>query len=149
MLKVIENEKLQGSIIHSRVKWVEEGEKSSKFFFDLEKQSYMRKSIRKLKTNSGKIITDPEEIALYQRQFYEKLLTSQRCNKSNYCSFINDMCIPKLSETEKLQCGGKISLKECSDIMNSNSKNKFPGNDGLTNEFYIFFWGEIGAMASY
>ena len=92
MLKVIDNEKLQGSIIHSRVKWVEEGERSSKSFFDLEKQSYLRKFIQKLKTNSGEIITDPEEIALYQRQFYEKLLTSQRCNKSNYCSFINDIC---------------------------------------------------------
>ena len=56
------------------------------------------------------------------------------------------MCIPKLSETEKLQCEGKISLKECSDILNSISKNKFSGNDGLTIEFYIFFWGEIGQL---
>ena len=30
--------------------------------------------------------------------------------------------------------------------MNSNSKNKFPGNDGLTIEIYIFFWGEIGQL---
>ena len=146
MLKVIDNEKLQGSIIYSRVKWAEEGEKSSKFFFDLEKHNYMRKSIRKLKTNSGETITDPKEIALYQRQFYEKLLTPQRCNKSNYSSFINDMCVPKLSETEKLQCEGKISLKKCSDILNTVSKNKSPGNDGLTIEFYIFFWGEIGQL---
>ena len=111
MLKVINNENLQGSIIRSRVKWLEEGEKSSKFFFDLEKHNYMRKSIRKLKTNSGETITDPEEIALYQRQFYEKLLTYQRCNKSNYSSFINDMCAPKLTEIEKLQCEGKYHLK--------------------------------------
>ena len=146
ILKVLDNEKLQGSIMRSRVKWVEEGEKSSKFFFDLEKHNYMRKSIRKLKTNSGETITDPEEIALYQKQFYEKLLTSQRCNKSNYSSFINDMCIPKLSETEELQCEGKISLKECSDILSTVSKNKSPGNDGLTIEFYIFFWGKIGQL---
>ena len=37
MLMVIDNEKLEGSIISSRVKWVEESEKSSKCFFDLEK----------------------------------------------------------------------------------------------------------------
>ena len=48
----------------------------------------MRKSIRELKTNSGETSTDPEEIALYQRQFYEKLLTSQTCNKSNYSSLL-------------------------------------------------------------
>ena len=32
MIKLIGNEKLQGPIIRSRVKWVEEGEKSSKHF---------------------------------------------------------------------------------------------------------------------
>ena len=30
--------------------------------------------------------------------------------------------------------------------MNTVSKNKSPGNDGLTIEFYIFFWGEIGQL---
>ena len=111
MLKVIDNEKLQGCIIRSRVKWVEEGEKSSKFFFDLEKHNYMRKSIRKLKTNSGETIRDPEEIALYQRQFYEKLLTSQRCNKSNYSSFINDMCVPNYRKLKNYNVRAKYHLK--------------------------------------
>ena len=137
--------KQQGSIKCSRVKWVEEAEKISTFFFYLEKQNYMRKSIRKLKTNSGKIITNPEEIALYQRQFYEKLMTFHNCNKSNFFSFINDMAVPKLLETEKL-CEGKVSLTECSDILNTISKTKSPGNDGLTIKFYILFWVEIGPV---
>ena len=53
------------------------------------------------------------------------------------------MCIPKLSETEKLQCEGKVSPKDCSDILNTISKNNSPGNDGLSIEFLHFLLGEI------
>ena len=37
-LTKIDDNKLQGSIIRSKIKWTEEREKSSKYFFKLEKQ---------------------------------------------------------------------------------------------------------------
>ena len=45
----VEKEKINGAIVRSKVKWVEEGEKSSKFFFDLEKQNYIKKTSTQIK----------------------------------------------------------------------------------------------------
>ena len=42
-LKEIDDYKLKGAIIRSRVKWIEEGEKSSKYFYNLEKNKYCKK----------------------------------------------------------------------------------------------------------
>ena len=48
--------------------------------------------------------------------------------------------------TEELQmvCEGKIEYNECFNVLQSFSKNKTPGNDGLTIEFYVAFWSLTG-----
>lgn len=140
-LEEIDNERLRGLIIRSRIQWVEEGEKSSKYFFDLEKQNYIRKSIRKITTNSGENLTDPQKILEYQKQFYEDLLSSKRSKTRNYQSFIEKLKTPKLNLSDQLKCEGTTSLQECLDALNTMPKNKSPGIDGLTVEFYHFFFG--------
>ncbi|KAL9976393.1 hypothetical protein ACROYT_G013691 [Oculina patagonica] len=52
--------------------------------------------------------------------------------------------IPKLSEEQKRACEGKISLEECSCLLDSFRDNKTPGNDGISIEFYKRFWPLIG-----
>lgn len=47
-LKNIRNHKLRGNYIRSRVKWIEEGEKPSKYFCNLESRNYLNKTIKKL-----------------------------------------------------------------------------------------------------
>ena len=44
----LEELKAKGAIIRSKVKWLEEGEKSTQYFFSLEKYNYSKKNIRKL-----------------------------------------------------------------------------------------------------
>ena len=48
--------------------------------------------------------------------------------------------------TEELRnvCEGKIEYNECFNVLQSFQKNKTPGNDGLTIEFYVAFWSLIG-----
>ena len=48
--------------------------------------------------------------------------------------------------TEELRnlCEGKIEYTECVNVLQSFQKNKTPGNDGLTIEFYVAFWSLIG-----
>ena len=43
-------EKLQGIIIRARTRWCEYGEKSSKYFLNLEKRNHVKKHVRKLES---------------------------------------------------------------------------------------------------
>ena len=57
----------------------------------------------------------------------------------DYLSWVN---APRLSPEVKGLCEGKLSLQECWDALSSLKNGKIPGNDGLTKEFYIAFFGE-------
>ena len=61
-LKSIEDVKMKGLIVRSKVLWYEKGEKSSRYFFELEKHNAVKKHIRKLKTATGEMISNPVEI---------------------------------------------------------------------------------------
>ena len=41
-------------------------------------------------------------------------------------------------------CEGQLTYSECFKVLSTFSNDKTPGNDGLTIEFYKFFWSEIG-----
>ena len=138
----VEMEKINGAIVRSKVKWVEEGEKSSKFFFDLEKQNYIKKQVRKLKLSSGIVTTDPEKIKAEMEKYYSKLYKSN-ANIANEDIFVLSKHVPKLTELEKECCDAPITIEECTDVLETFSKSKSPGNDGLTIEFYSKFWNII------
>ena len=55
-------------------------------------------------------------------------------------SFLDDLNVPRLSEEQKIRCEGKISSKECFDLLDSFHNNKTPGNGGIPIEFYKQFW---------
>ena len=53
----------KGIILRSRISWYEHGEKSSKYFFNLEKRNKSKYQIRKiLSSDNGREYTNPEEI---------------------------------------------------------------------------------------
>ena len=56
---------------------------------------------------------------------------------------MDSLDISELSEDEKNLCEGKLTVKECWDALNSMDANKGPGNDDLSQEFYICFFKEI------
>ena len=50
---------------------------------------------------------------------------------------------PKLSETVKVSCEGKLTLQNCWDALNSMKNGIAVGNNGLTKKFYVCFFGEV------
>ena len=60
-------------------------------------------------------------------------------NSETISLFLDNFNIPKLSETDKNSCEGKISVSECHKLLNSFQNNKMPGNDGIPIEFYKTF----------
>ena len=87
----LEEAKATGMIIRSKVKFLEQGEKSTKYFFGLEKFNAIKKQVRKLVLDNGKIITTDDDILKEAEKFYEKLY------KQNYLML--RMIVWKLSVT--------------------------------------------------
>ena len=135
-------EKVKGIIIRARARWHEHGEKSTKYFLNLEKRNHIKKHMRKLKI-SGLITTDPFDILSEQQRFYQGLYTSINKNVDAMAkieSFLGDLNIPKLSEEKKLSCEGKITPEGCALLLETFQNDKTPGNDGIPIEFYRKFW---------
>ena len=57
--------------------------------------------------------------------------------------FDNDK-IKKLNDEQRNNCEGLLTENECFNALKCFQKNKSPGNDGFTAEFYSFFWNQLG-----
>ena len=75
--------KIQGAIIRSRIKWYEEGEKNSSYFFNLEKRTANMKSINRLQLNDGSITQNHESILKEMEIFYQSLYKSSKPPMTN------------------------------------------------------------------
>ena len=136
----------KGLIIRSRTRWMEEGEKSSKYFCNLEKRNSERKAINRLKKNNDEVIAGQsdviKEIHLYFNNLYSLNCVSTG-NSNDFESFLGNLDIPKLSDDHKQILDQPISKSELYNTLTSMKHNKTPGFDGLPCEFYIVFWQDI------
>ena len=112
-LNKILDQETQGLIIRSRIRWAEEGEKSSRYFCNLEKRTGERKSIFKMK-NDNDIITDQskllEEIYLFYQNLYSKQDSSDNLEVMD--NFLDSIDIPQIDETDKDFLETPISKQE-------------------------------------
>ena len=60
--------------------------------------------------------------------------------------FFNNPALKELNEDEKNSCEGLLSHNSCFKIICQMKKNKSPGSDGLTAEFYKTFWSSVGDL---
>ena len=144
-IETIERHRARGIILRSKSKWVEEGEKNTSYFLRLEKNNYCNKHITQLQVND-KLISDPGDILKEEQIFYENLYssnteTASTFNESN--EFLENTEIPKLTEDQKRKCENYLTEKELLTAIKAMKNGKSPGTDGLTSEFYKFFWTDI------
>ena len=137
------NDKAKGHWVRSRTKWIEEGEVNSRYFLGLEKQMQGNNVIRKVKCNDTFLVND-KDILNETVKFYNNLYSKANVNNRTIESYFKRVR-PKvtLNNHEKKFCDAKITKKEFSDIVQSLKRNKSPGLDGLTAEFYQTFWEDL------
>ena len=83
------------------------------------------------------------------RNFYSELYDEKSGLQTDYstCPFLEDtLSSPKLTDSMRETCEGQLTYSECFKVLSTFSNDKTPGNDGLTIEFYKFFWSEIGTF---
>ena len=142
----IQNAKAEGIIMRSKAQCMELGEKNSKYFLNLEKRNYNTKHIKSLIVKDGLTVSEPNEILHEQNTFYKNLYTSKVSRDPNICNFTSNTDIPKLNNSEQEVCDTEITCEELGQALKDLPNDKTPGNDGLTTNFYKFFWPNIKDM---
>ena len=74
--------------------------------------------------------------------FYERLYTASNYDDSHDQIFLTNL-VPKITEDERMLCENEINLNELTTCLRKMKLNKTPGTDGLTVEFYLYFWDDI------
>ena len=78
------------------------GEKPTKYFFNLEKRNYNRKSINELRKQDGVEIREEKEILEVIQEFYEDLYSSEMStSQEQFDLFISNLIFPKLSDEDR------------------------------------------------
>ena len=131
-----------GILLRSKAQWIEEGEKNTKYFINLEKRNYDRKYIKTLITDNGKEITNQKDIVKEQMNFYVKLYATKHLQQDTG-DYIKTENLPKLDNDLKETCELPLSIEECGVALSKLQNNKSPGSDGLTTNFYKFFWIDL------
>ena len=89
-----------GAILRSRCNWYEDGEKSSKFFLNLEKRKAINSTVKKnIDKDSGKQLSESNEILAELHNFYSKLFT-KKCTVSKFqcAKFLENINLPLISD---------------------------------------------------
>ena len=137
--------KTKGAILRSKVRWHEQGERNTKYFYGLEKRHHDIKTVSKLKVGEHSYIEDQFKILEEEKKFYESLYRSNNINDKTFKNspFFNPENVTALTEEERKACEGLVNEEECTNALKDFSNNKTPGTDGLPAEFYRFFWPDI------
>ena len=135
--------KTEGTILRSKAKFVEQGERNSRYFLNLEKRNFNERHMKSLINSQGMTITKPGEILEEQASFYEGLYKAANIDNSQDKTFFNTASIPYLKNEQKTILDNPLTLTEISEALKDMSNFKSPGLDGFTTNFYKFFWVDI------
>ena len=132
-----------GIIMRSKIKWMEFGEKPSKYFLNLEKQNRVNKEIRQLSTENGQVINRQDSILKEIFNLYSNLYQAKVTEDVDLGTLLDHSDIPKLTPTISAILKGPLSIDEVFSVLKTMKNNKSPGQDGFTVEFYRFFWQHL------
>ena len=140
-------QKAAGYQVRSRAQWVEKGEKSTSYFLGLEKSRQNSNCIECLKDSNGESQHSDDNILHIAKTFYENLYTSNSVPHSDIETYYQSLTFENiLDDINKENCEGLVTYNECETSLNKMKKNKSPGLDGLTTEFYQTFWPVVGNL---
>ena len=134
--------KTQGVILRSRARWIEQGEKNTKYFFGLEKHTARANTMNRCIDEKGHILTNPQEIVFEQARFYERLYTKQE----NVHFVYKNRSAPIVIATQKILLDSDYVESEFANAIKSMASQKCPGSDGLPVEFYKVFWSRLSPL---
>ena len=75
----------EGAIVRSRARWYEKGERSNKYFLNLESHKKTKSSIRKISNKEGHLISEPKRVMKEKEGFNADLYKKENSDASQIC----------------------------------------------------------------
>lgn len=135
----------EGAKIRSRAKWLEEGEKPTRYFFRLQTKRAAKNSFDCLLDDSGVEKTLQADLEAVLVAFYTSLFSKDVLDLQIQTELIDDLEF-SLTDIERASCEGLFTKKELWESLKGLRTGKSPGSDGLPPEFYLAFWDILGDL---
>jgi exonuclease III len=148
-LEIIEIDKAKGAQIRARTKWIEQGEKNTRFFCGLEKSKKAKTIMTRLVKDNGDLITNQYKILDEQKHYYENLynqVSQSEDISKDVDAFLGGEEFPRLNQIDSELCEGLVTLPEAGAALRGLNNGSAPGYDGISAEFIKFFWNRIGSV---
>ena len=141
-LQEMRDKKTKGMIVRSRLQWLQNGEKPSRYFCNLENRNFASKRMCFLVNDKGDTLFEQDEILEETHNFYKNLYERRETEDVNINNLLNNHS--GLSDLEQESLEGEITYEEAAQTLKRMKNNKSPGNSGYTVEFFKFFFSRIG-----
>ena len=138
-LDAFKNDRMQGVLFRTQATWYNDSEASTKYFYNLEKLRSGAKNMSCILLENNEIVTDPNKILHEQHNFYRKLYKSDPEIAFKY----ENTSLLKLPVDLKTSMEGSFTMDELAQAIKGMKRNKSPGLDGLTSEFYVMFFNNF------
>lgn len=142
--KEIETYEIEGKIIRHRITRAERSEIINKEFFQKMADKQKLNEINSLEDEGGNDITDEMEKEEIITKFYKKMWNvTENITNTEIEEYLNDLEFKIPTNETITSANAPIKYEEIQEIIKNLPKNKSPGTDGITYEFYKKFNNEI------
>ena len=102
-----------------------------------------KNQINKIRNEKGEVTADNAEIQRIIRDYYEQLYGNKMDNLKEMDRFLEKFNLPRLNQEEIEIMNNSVTSTEIEAVIKNLPKNKSPGSDGFTREFYQTFREEL------
>ncbi|XP_072951741.1 uncharacterized protein [Typha angustifolia] len=125
----------------SRLRWVEEGDRNTKYFQLSATIRRQRSRIPSMFDTNGNWVQEMEGVGRLFSDFYQTMWGSEAVTSPSKDVWPE---LPQLSREDAQQLEATVSQEEIKAALWSLPRGKAPGPDGLQAEVYIQFWDDMG-----
>ncbi|CAM2115993.1 unnamed protein product [Caretta caretta] len=136
-LGALEDHRARGTFVRSRIRLLREMDRSSRFFYALEKMRGAKKHVTCLLAEDSAPLMDPVEMCGRAQDFYTSLFSPDPTDPGACRVLWEELPTVSVGDRDRLEL--PLTLAEFLEALCRMPTNKSPGMDGLTMEFYRAF----------